>query len=126
MTTPDGTSERDPLRIHTEPLDQTVAVTIAGRVDTGSAGQLTSVLASLGAAPARSLRLRLDKLQSCAPSVAFDLLEFVRDIKDRGGEVVLERHPDTVVSTILMFADVRDDLGLRAGRTTPHERCEAD
>jgi hypothetical protein len=72
------------------------------------------VLDSLDPAPGQRLHLRLDSLQSCETPVAFDLLEFVRDIKDRGSEVVVETQPDAVVSTILMLADVRDDLGLRA------------
>jgi hypothetical protein len=113
VTTPFGGSVRDPLQIHTESFDGTVALTIAGRADAEAADQLRAVLESLGAAPGRCLRLRLDKLQSCETPVAFDLLEFVREIKDGGSEVVVESHPDAVVSTILMLADVRDDLGLR-------------
>lgn len=114
VTTPDGGSVRDPLHIHTESLDETVALTIAGRADADAAEQLRAVLDSLGPAPGQRLHLRLGKLQACETPVAFDLLEFVRDVKDAGTEVVLEGRPDTVVSTILMLADVRDDLRLRA------------
>ncbi len=114
MTTPEDGSVRDPLHIHTESLDEMVALTIAGRADAEAVNQLKAVLESLEPAPGRRLHLRLGKLHSCETPVAFELLEFVRDVKDGGTEVVVESHPDPVVSTILMLADVRDDLGLRS------------
>jgi len=106
---------RDPLDIRTESRDGTVALTLSGRATADAAGRLRAALESIGTAPGQCLHLRLDRLHACETPVALDLLEFVRDLKDGGAEVVLESHPDTVVSTILLLADVRDDLGLRAG-----------
>lgn len=114
MTPFDGGPVHRPLHIHTESCDGTVALAIAGRTDAEAIEQLRAVLAALELAPGQRMSLRLDSLHSCATPVAFELLEFVRDIKDGGSEVVVESHPDAVVSTILMLADVRDDLGLRA------------
>jgi hypothetical protein len=113
VTTFDGGPVHGPFHVHAESFDGMVALTIAGRADAEAADQLRAALDSVGAAPGRCLHLRLDKLHSCEVPVAFELLEFVRDVKDVGSEVVVERRPDTVVSTILMLADVRDDLGLR-------------
>lgn len=107
---------RGPLDIQTESHDGKVTLTISGRADDEAAAQLRSVLDSLDPAPGRCLHLRLGRLDFCATPVAFELLEFVRDVKDGGTEVVLASRPDTVVSTILLLADVRDDLGLRTGR----------
>ena len=72
------------------------------------------MLDGLSPAETARLHLRLDALDSCDTPVAWELLEFVREARDGGTEVVIESHPDVVVSTILMLADVRDDLGLRA------------
>jgi hypothetical protein len=113
VSTFDGGSVCDPLHIQTESYDGTVALTLAGRADTEAVDQLKGVLESLGTVAGRRLHLRLAGLESCETPVAFELLEFVRDVKDGGTEVVVDNPQDAVVSTILMLADVRDDLGLR-------------
>lgn len=104
----------DPLDIRTESLDGEVALTLSGRGAAEAADQLRAVLESIDTTPGQCLHLRLDELHFCETPVALELLEFVEDLKDGGTEVVLESQPDTVVSTILMLVDVRDDLGLRA------------
>jgi hypothetical protein len=109
----DGGPVHGSLDIRTESCDGTVALAIAGRADAEAIEQLRAALASLELAPGQRMRLRLDRLHSCDTPMAFELLEFVRDVKDGGTEVGVESHPDAVVSTILMLADVRDDLGLR-------------
>lgn len=121
MNTPGNGSARSPLdssthslEVQTEVLDGTVALTMAGRARAEALDQVKAVLDELSPAPGQRLHLRLAALHSCETPVAWELLEFVRDAKDGGTEVVVESHPDTVVSTILMLADVRDDLGLRA------------
>lgn len=104
---------RGPFDIHTESVDGRVALTLSGRADAEAAGQLRAALAAVGPSPGQRLHLRLSGLHSCETVVAFDLLDFVREAKDAGAEVVLEDRPDPVVSTILLLADVRDDLDLR-------------
>lgn len=104
-----------PLDIRAESYDGSVALTISGLARTDAADQLRAALEALRPAPGQRLHLRLDGLESCDAPVADDLLEFVRDAKDGGAEVVLESRPGPLVSTILLLADVRDDLGLHPG-----------
>lgn len=106
--------QTDVLEVQTDVIDGTVALTLAGRARAEALDQVSAVLGGLGRAPRLRLRLRLAALSSCDTPVAWELLEFVRDVKDGGGEVVLESRPDPVVSAVIMLADVRDDLGLRA------------
>ena len=101
------------LDIQAESRDGTVVVTISGRACADTAGQLKTMLDGLRPAAERRLRLRLGALESCDPPIAWELLDFVRDVKDGGVEVVVEEPPNTVVSTVLLLADVRGDLGLR-------------
>jgi hypothetical protein len=121
VTTPGIGSVRDPLEIQTESLDGEVALTLSGAGAAEAAGRLRAVLESIDTAPGQCLHLRLDRLHSCETPVALELVEFVEDLKDGGVEVVLESQPGTVVSTILMLTDVRDDLGLR-GRADDSSR----
>lgn len=105
---------RSSLDISTHSVDGAVAVTLAGRGHADALEQVKTVLERLRASPGKRLHLRLAELDFCETPVAWELLEFVRDVKDGGAEVVLESPPDMVVSTVLLLADVRDDLGLRA------------
>ena len=114
MNTPGNGSARGPLDIQADTRDGTLALTLAGRAHAEALDEVKAALDGLRTAPARRLHLRLGDLDTCEPPVAWELLEFVRDVKDDGAEVVVESHPDPVVSTVLLLADVRDDLGLRS------------
>ena len=112
MNNPANGAEHGPLDIRTEAFDGTVALSIAGTARAEAADQLRAALEVLRPAPGQRVSLRLEGLEFCDPPVAWELLEFVREARDLGAGVVVESHPDPVVSTILRLADVRDDLGL--------------
>lgn len=115
MFTPRDGSGLATLDIQAESRDGTVVLTMAGRACGDTVGQVRTLLDGLRPAAGRRLWLRLGALESCDPPVAWELLDFVRDVKDGGVEVVVDERPNEMVSTVLLLADVRDDLGLRDG-----------
>ena len=114
MSTPQDGSGLATPDIQSESRDGTVVVTISGRACADAVDQVRTMLDGLRPAAERRLLLRLAALESCDPPVAWELLEFVRDVKDGGVEVVVDERPNAVVGTVLLLADVRDDLGLRS------------
>lgn len=113
MNSPGNGSASGPLDIRTDARDGTLALMLSGRARAEALDQVKAVLDGLRPTSGQRVHLRLGELDTCEPPVAWELLEFVREAKDEGAEVVVESHPDPVVSTVLLLADVRDDLGLR-------------
>lgn len=95
--------------ISTTTSDGATCVAFSGQADLSTHERLKATLAAIDTRD-RRVELRLSAMDSCDMTNAWELLEFVREVRHNGGEVHVVDHPNVWVRAMLTILDVEQSL----------------